>query len=49
MKLDELRAKIEEICNELNVSDLEPKTRIKLEHELEQVCISYYKLRRVSA
>ncbi|MPN08821.1 hypothetical protein SDC9_156106 [bioreactor metagenome] len=49
MNIDQLRTKIEEICTELNTSELEPKTRIKLENELEQACISYYKLRKVSA
>lgn len=49
MNLDELRAKIENVCTALNNPNLEPRVRTQLENELEQVCISYYKLRKFSA
>lgn len=47
MSIDELRTKIEEICNNLSSQALDPVTKNRLENELEDVCIKYYKLRRL--
>lgn len=49
MNLDELREKIEKICAALNNPNLEPRVRTQLENDLEQACISYYKLRKFTA
>lgn len=49
MNLDELRAKIEKVCVALNDPNLELQKKSQLENELEQACISYYKLRKLSA
>lgn len=49
MNIDELRAKIEEICVALKNPNLELITKNRLQNELEQVCIDYYKLRKFSA
>jgi len=49
MNIDELQAKIAEICTSLNSSNLDAITKNKLENELEEVCITYYHLRKYSA
>lgn len=49
MNIDELQAKIAEICTALNNAKLDSIARTKLENELEEVCINYYHLRKCSA